>query len=155
MNYNSEAPFECMIVILFAVTHYLALPNGYSYSGRLYDNITIPFVLGSDPLINITRSLIFGITVYDTTQGRAAMIMPEIRRLTAYRGEIVYNLAPFSLAGDYTLRITVEGNLIASTDFSIAITSKSVCNSSIAITSKSVCIIALTPALLLQVSQYV
>lgn len=102
----------------------MALPGGASYTAMLYDNFTIPFVFGSDPFIDITRLSDVEIVLYDTAQNRPSLIEPIYRRLSSYRGEMVFNLAPLSLTGQYTLRIVVSGSVLATTDFNIAITRK-------------------------------
>ena len=97
---------------------FLALPEGSTYSVRLFDPITIPFVLGSDPHINILRDNV-QIALYEAESNTPAQIQPEYRKLTPYRGEVFYNVTLFAQTGRYSLRVIVTGDVIASSDLYI------------------------------------
>lgn len=105
------------------MSQYLALPDGVNYTARLYDNITIPYVLGSDPLFNISRPSV-DVVVYDAALNRPAVVQPSLRKLSSYRGELTFNIAPLSLTGQYTLRLAISGDVIATANFNIRINRK-------------------------------
>lgn len=107
-----------------AVPRYLALPGGDSYSVRLYDSLTIPFFLGSDPFLNLLRDDV-EIALFDTTLGRPALVEPDAyRKLSPYRGEVLYNLSVSLLTGQYSLRVVIAGDIVASAELSIVVNCK-------------------------------
>ncbi len=79
-----------------------------SYSARLYDSISIPFYFLSIPRIDFTDMAITEI-VLDQLTG-TSQTEASFRRLSPFRGEIMFNIAPFSLNAEF--RLTVRSNSI-------------------------------------------
>ena len=102
---------------------YLSLPNGNVYNVRLYDSIRVPFVLASDPFIDIRGANVLLVLVNARLE-TPARIEPVFRRLSAYRGEILYNSSRLSQTGEYSLRIVIDQDIITSANFSIFVDRK-------------------------------
>lgn len=112
-----------MVLFHDAVPRYLALPNGDTYSVRLFDPITIPFVLGSDPFINITRPDV-EIILFDTDLGIPSSSEPQYWIVSNYRGVVYIERALLSFAKQYSLRVIISGDVIAYTILNIIVDGK-------------------------------
>lgn len=100
---------------------YLALPDGDTYIVRLYDSLTIPFVLGSDPFLSLLRD---EVQIALLEQPADLDLGPVYRKLTPYRGEVFYNRTSFSHGRQYSLQVIIAGDTIASTALSIIVNRK-------------------------------
>lgn len=100
---------------------YLALPDGDTYIVRLYDSLTIPFVLGSDPFLSLFRD---EVQIALLEQPADLDLGPVYRKLTPYRGEVFYNRTSFSHGRQYSLQVIIAGDTIASTALSIIVNRK-------------------------------
>jgi hypothetical protein len=105
------------------VPRYLALPDGDTYRVRLYDSLIIPFVLGSDPFLDLLQEEV-NITL--TGQPVDSELRPVYRKLSLYRGEVFFNQTASSHAGQYSLQVTIAGDIIASADLSIFVNRKNI-----------------------------
>lgn len=114
----------CVVLLCLVVARLLTLPNGDTYSVRLYDALTIPFILGSDPLISIFGDNV-EFVVFDTALGLPAPVQPTLyRKLTPYRVEVFYNVTLLSQTGQYSLRVAIGAVLMASTEFNLIVNRK-------------------------------
>lgn len=111
------------ILLSHVVTRYLALPEDDTYTARLYDPITIPFVLGTDPLVNISRGNVT-FALYNSELNLPVSTEPKYMKLSPYKGVLRYDLALLSLVGPYSLRVVIAGDVIASVNFNIIVNCK-------------------------------
>lgn len=113
------------VFVVFSVTRYLALPNGDTYTARLYDSITIPFILGSDPFLDIRRSNV-QITMDFVAPNGTIQTDPvySYRRLSGYRGEVHYNQTLLSRTRTYLLRIFIFREIVTYTYVNIIVNRK-------------------------------
>lgn len=103
---------------------FIGLPQGLSYSARLYDPLTIPLLFGSDPQLDILDSAIE--IRFIRTSGGPSPPDPMYWRLSPYRARISYSLAPNSIQGDFSLEIRVTGGLTETIGgISVTVTRKS------------------------------
>lgn len=102
---------------------HLALPDGDRYAVRLYDPLTVPFVLGSDPLIDLMVDNV-QIALYNAELNTLTTPQPEHHPVSVYRGELYYDTTLFSQEGQYTLRLLIGEEVIASISFYISVDCK-------------------------------
>ena len=80
---------------------FIGLPEGLSYSARLYDPVTIPFFFRMSPHISLMDQ---SIEIIFSTTGSSPPD-PMYRKLSPYRGEVYYAQAPNSINQTFTLTV--------------------------------------------------